>query len=301
MLDNHRQELYHQNDIMLHRIFIISGDTATWQATESTSDSSGIYNSYLVQQGDVVQLNEAYRFFSNNSMHRFSLTVVAADSFEPSFLQSIVSFVFIPGYLSISNHIVLNLIAVDGTAFETSRQQLAAVLSAHGIHHLQVNQLAPVNQKPGDNGYPMFENSENLVEAYAKTLLTSALPNKLFFLCTAKNDTSGWVTRLRTLEEKQASGHVLWYNAALRIQSLETEKAGLEARNGLLHAELSNYQMHLETIRSSHEAKLLQSYYDKEYEILPLWYKRLGHIVKVMTGKRHLRSLFNNQTKKYKD
>jgi hypothetical protein len=42
-------------------------------------------------------------------------------------------------------------------------------------------------------------------------------------------------------------------------------------------------------------------WYHKEYEILPLWYKRFGHIIKVIMGKRSFRSLFNHNVKKYKD
>ncbi|MES1219440.1 MAG: hypothetical protein ABUT20_28310 [Bacteroidota bacterium] len=45
----------------------------------------------------------------------------------------------------------------------------------------------------------------------------------------------------------------------------------------------------------------LLAFYRNEYEILPVWYKRLGHIVKVVTGKRTLKSLFNDNVKKYKD
>jgi len=36
----------------------------------------------------------------------------------------------------------------------------------------------------------------------------------------------------------------------------------------------------------------IQQWYDKEYETLPLWYKRFGHLVKVMKGKRSFKSLF---------
>ena len=43
------------------------------------------------------------------------------------------------------------------------------------------------------------------------------------------------------------------------------------------------------------------NWYQKEYEILPLWYKRLGHIIKVIMGKRSFRSLFRDDVKKYKD
>ena len=42
-------------------------------------------------------------------------------------------------------------------------------------------------------------------------------------------------------------------------------------------------------------------WYHNQYEILPLWYKRLGHIIKVIMGKRTFRSLFNDNVKKYKD
>ncbi len=40
-------------------------------------------------------------------------------------------------------------------------------------------------------------------------------------------------------------------------------------------------------------------WYNNEYEILPLWYKRFGHIIKVILGKRSFRSLFSNHVKKY--
>jgi len=36
----------------------------------------------------------------------------------------------------------------------------------------------------------------------------------------------------------------------------------------------------------------LKSWYEKEYESLPLWYKRFGHIIKVLKGKRSFKSLF---------
>ena len=45
----------------------------------------------------------------------------------------------------------------------------------------------------------------------------------------------------------------------------------------------------------------IKKFYHNEYEILPLWYKRFGHIIKVITGKRTFRSLFNDNVKKYKD
>jgi len=38
----------------------------------------------------------------------------------------------------------------------------------------------------------------------------------------------------------------------------------------------------------------LFEYYHKEYEVLPIWYKRFGHIIKVLTGHRKFKSLISN-------
>jgi hypothetical protein len=49
------------------------------------------------------------------------------------------------------------------------------------------------------------------------------------------------------------------------------------------------------------EVILIKRFYNNEYEILPLWYKRFGHVLKALSGKRTFRSLFNKNAKKYKD
>ncbi len=43
------------------------------------------------------------------------------------------------------------------------------------------------------------------------------------------------------------------------------------------------------------------AFYRNEYEVLPGWFKKLGHLVKVITGKRTFKSLYNDHVKKYKD
>lgn len=42
-------------------------------------------------------------------------------------------------------------------------------------------------------------------------------------------------------------------------------------------------------------------WYGHEYDVLPLWYKRFGHIIKVLMGKRTLQSLFHDNVKRYND
>ena len=71
---------------------------------------------------------------------------------------------------------------------------------------------------------------------------------------------------------------------------------------GLLQEELDSLKAYnLFPTREKDRTKELQQWYDKEYEILPLWYKRVGHVLKVLMGKRTFRSLFDDNVKKYKD
>ncbi|WEK37594.1 MAG: glycosyltransferase [Candidatus Pseudobacter hemicellulosilyticus] len=39
----------------------------------------------------------------------------------------------------------------------------------------------------------------------------------------------------------------------------------------------------------------IKQYYHKEYEVLPIWFKRAGHIIKVFQGHRTFKSLFSNK------
>ncbi len=45
----------------------------------------------------------------------------------------------------------------------------------------------------------------------------------------------------------------------------------------------------------------IKNFYYYEYEILPLWFKRVGHVLKVIMGRRNFKSLFDNNVKKYKN
>ncbi len=49
-------------------------------------------------------------------------------------------------------------------------------------------------------------------------------------------------------------------------------------------------QKELEYLKSNRDT--IRDWYEKEYEVLPLWYKRFGHVLKVMTGKRSFKSLY---------
>ena len=91
------------------------------------------------------------------------------------------------------------------------------------------------------------------------------------------------------------------YKLLHKYERLETEIPILEKRIIELEEELKNQKSYLQIIKEEDEANKINNFYYYEYEILPLWYKKMGHLLKVFTGKRNFRSLFDNNVKKYKD
>ena len=84
---------------------------------------------------------------------------------------------------------------------------------------------------------------------------------------------------------------------------LKKQYSNLEVDNAVLEERLRNAQITIEVIRSKYkdDYEQLIKWYHNEYEILPLWFKRLGHVIKVLMGKRSFKSLFYDHVKKYKD
>jgi hypothetical protein len=76
----------------------------------------------------------------------------------------------------------------------------------------------------------------------------------------------------------------------------------LEVKTSMLEERLHNAEKTISVIRGKYKDDYDQlfKWYHNEYEILPLWYKRFGHILKVLMGKRTFKSLFHDHVKKYK-
>jgi hypothetical protein len=91
------------------------------------------------------------------------------------------------------------------------------------------------------------------------------------------------------------------YTLKLQNRELNKQVRQLEQFFQAAQQEISNQVSHNQILRSSSQATALQNYYNNEYEVLPLWFKRLGHLVKAFTGKRSFKSLFSDKVKKYKD
>ena len=112
---------------------------------------------------------------------------------------------------------------------------------------------------------------------------------------------------IEVIEKLRAAEHTLLTEVPLQYKILQEHKnkenqiIKLQEELRLTKIDLENQKTYLKVIKDADEAGKIDRFYFNEYEILPLWYKKFGHLLKVLMGKRSFRSLFDNNVKKYKD
>lgn len=96
---------------------------------------------------------------------------------------------------------------------------------------------------------------------------------------------------------KIAQWHVNEYHRIHYEKQMIMQQYGIAASDvntgsssSMLFASDEVLQKELEYLRENRDN--IQNWYNKEYEALPTWYKRFGHIIKVLTGKRSFKSLY---------
>ena len=300
VLDNNQPELYHQNYLMPNSIFIISADYASFKDWPADT-AKNIYPSVLIVPTHAPQIIEAYKYCSNNTLPGFSISIQVDTPLYDRFTDEVMSFLFIPGYYAVNNKRVINLIGTDNKLLTKTKETILEFSLKQGVENLVI--ACPPAYEQATN----LETANNISYLFTdtKTLLSyyhSESPgSNLLFLLDPQVNLQKLNAAVHETEEEIKKSNPLLYNTMSALDKQVAENELLKRRILATETELNNYKSHVEILRSSHQAKELQEYYDSEYEILPLWYKRFGHVIKVITGKRSFRSLFNKKIKKSTD
>lgn len=293
---------------MLNCISLLSDNYAHFKNEPAAHMADGIRLSFLATgSSSSMNLREAYEFFSRNNLTGFSLSFRIHTRIDNSLLQDMIAFFFIPAYCKINGNLLVNLICNDSSVFEHSRTDILNYCGEQGITNLLVNHLIPFEPgypQPENSNHPvswLFHNTTDLMADYRKRLQSGSIYNNLFHFTGSVNERSRLYEMAEQEEAAVKATNPGLYEMAVHTRSVLSENEYLKKKNSGMMNELDNYKSHIDILKSSHQANELQQYYNREYEALPLWYKRFGHIIKVITGKRSFRSLFNNKIKKQKD
>jgi len=285
---------------MLNAIFLLITDFNDLKGFKKKVDIP-FYFSYLNAFSNKEEINDAYVFFTNQPIENFSISILADTPISKDSLSNLITFLFIPTYYNIENKKLINILCENDNTFLTTKKILSELAINQGINNLIINQLtidtviASTVESSGYFKYIISKGIENFKSLYEKVAALTPFKKHKFFINFNKIEFDNLYFYLKTQEENIKNLHPLMYEMASTIDRLEFENKNIMLHNSFLKDELNNYKEHVEILKSSHQAKDLQTYYHNQYEILPLWYKRLGHLIKLLIGKRTFKSLFTHK------
>lgn len=105
---------------------------------------------------------------------------------------------------------------------------------------------------------------------------------------------------LQKIYEQQNELDIALNNNKDLYSTILTKETYIDFLKSIIYSDQEEGQEGIGNYKYSEMVKI-KKFYHFEYEILPLWYKRFGHVIKVLMGKRTFKSLFNDNVKKYKD
>lgn len=288
---------------MINRVFFILE-----QELASGSDlplpEVNVFYSIAADPAESSSLQRAYAILSDTRLPGLALALNLQAPLTADSIRSVGAFLFLPAYLQIAGMPVIVLTADprepadQGALLEFSAASLSSWLSGQGFDYLLIHSVLP------DGIFRSVEEVDKHFEGIPQTELYFG--KTLFFKMPASGSPSSATASLQSvLSSFRLAESTLWHRAPqfyALIQAygeLEEKFKSLQRKYDASALELQHQQQYVDTLRSGHAAREIQDFYTREYEILPLWYKRFGQVLKVLTGKRTLKSLLRDNTKKY--
>jgi hypothetical protein len=254
-----------------------------------------------------IQMSDLYKDLQRLPVeHPFAILFSGKNSLaqkvNDSYIENIISLFFQPSYFLANDRPVVFL--SDKAAWHTGFiEKLSEKCRNQGLSVLLLRTKDGKSiDRPGDQfAYEVTSadiSYDAIIENWLSQYLEDKNPREIHFLFGAGEP--GLTEILDEIRKKEMelhnTEHYKFANLAYKKQKLiEKYKKELDVK---VSAEKST-QLYL-SMQKKQTADNVE-WYHHEYEILPTWYKRLGHVIKVLMGRRTFRSLFSDKAKKYKD
>lgn len=165
-----------------------------------------------------------------------------------------------------------------------------------------MKELKVYELQPGGFGLASWINSgdidlSNLTKQWRKQYFEDREPSEIHIVIAPSPNQKDIISDLTEAEYRLQN--TIEYSEAIFLYNKQQEIEACRHQLLLKSASQKNTELYL-SIQKEERARGLKWYYH-EYEILPLWYKKFGHILKVLMGKRSFKSLFSDKVKKHKD
>lgn len=221
---------------------------------------------------------------------------------DDTFLEAVAGLFFQPSYYMVNYHPVVFLKdpASSCTNFIERLQHKCRSQGLQRISTIEIKAEDHRNDTTPQFGY--WANKDDidyhmLVKNWLAQYLGNNNPSEIHILFPYKAEESAALIKT-SFEKENAVKRTEDYQIASAFYEKEKIIEAYKHQLSMKAIDLQNNQLYL-SIQKEERVNALE-WYRQEYEILPLWYKRFGHIIKVLTGKRTFMSLFNDNVKKHK-
>jgi hypothetical protein len=275
------------------------------------------YISYKISTASIHLIDFFYRkLFSSPEKYPFCLLISLENELNKpaggfdSLVDFLVAFSFHFRYIKVNYDSPLILFEIDKEETNEYISIIKEALKGHGYNDIETvviykNNISPTERKKNIR-FDLHDNIDGLLCEYISSIkkLNSSDSSFFFFLDKPENlpEILDRIQKAETIirEDLPQTYYLLKENISLRAEEQEL-LLKIELLGEQLNS-LNNYHLYYNSSDTRYKRQIteLLKFYKSEYEILPLWYKRFGHILKVIMGKRTFRSLFNDNVKKYK-
>lgn len=202
------------------------------------------------------------------------------------------------------------LLVLSTTRIQSVETIITRLFIMHGYKRVQFKYIGE-STKTGieKNEFYLISDIQNIEAGYSDFLINTGV-SEIQILIDMETHISANV--VNKIEDKLTKTEKELFENNPSLYSLFEERKGYLQNNIKLNKRISSYKEILEVNReglsytesnSINEKRVIEitNFYHYEYEILPKWFKRLGHLIKVVMGKRSLKSLVNDNVEKYKN
>jgi hypothetical protein len=283
---------------MINRIFFVVDNLSL--LGNLLPDEENVFFSVRVDPLDEIKLKEIYKFTIDNPRPPIALTLSLTGILPHETIRLLTSFFFLDSSLQIDDKPVINLMGDNPEVLSGVEISLKDYCKIQGLDEVIVNTIPGIRNQ--DLNYSTARSPQEAIRLYRDFLSLRHFGTGTLFALLAANDNLQDLLKSLGSEDlvldKEFPG---LSDLIIKYRLLEKEATYLKRKLILNEKELANQKQYQDILRSQHSTRQLQDYYNNEYEILPKWYKQMGHVLKVIMGKRTLKSLFRDDVKKYRD
>jgi hypothetical protein len=199
------------------------------------------------------------------------------------------------------NQAVIYFVGDRSKCYENSRESLSNAIGALGFaSSIEDVESWTLSGMHGDGWFLQVANEpvskEDLFNNYFDLLTCKFfIDQTICVFCPDQKNLSRTLEVIEQTEKSVAKSHPHLHELFGLYRSLSRQNEELANENKRLGIDVVNQKRYLAVLRNEKEMEKIIEFYHSEYEALPLWYKRFGHMIKLLTGKRKVRSNHNQR------